>query len=263
MNRVLHALKNNRCVIAVNSELLSRSDISESLKASKVPVVALGEPIDPAKAIDDESIAAAFTANGVLALVEPNFNLESTQEIAKKIKSANPKPQLIVIAKAFNRFALPLSLRLMKIQHIKMRGDQFISALEPEEDAQPIKEKKESKATKAPSSDFVGRSAELEALKSLLATDGRPILIAGPAGIGKRWLCEHALADSELERLPDIHFDASSNTDAFLGKIALVAEKAGNANLKNALRARGKRPNPKQIADLLERTFAFGIGMSR
>ena len=53
MNRVLHALKNNRCVIAVNSELLARPDINASLKASNAPTVALGEPIEPAKAIDD------------------------------------------------------------------------------------------------------------------------------------------------------------------------------------------------------------------
>ena len=73
MNRVLHALKNNRCVIAVNPDLLSRSDIIASLKASKAPTIALGEPVEPANSFDDESVAPAFTANGVFVLVENRY----------------------------------------------------------------------------------------------------------------------------------------------------------------------------------------------
>ena len=200
-------------------------------------------------------IETAFQANGVIALVEPDFSAKSTQTLAAKIKASNPKPQLIVISKAFNRFALPLSLRLMKIQHIKMRGDQFISALEPEEKVEQVKEKAVRKPAVAPSSDFIGRTTEMESLQTHLSTNGRPILIAGPAGIGKRWLCEQVLAKSELKRLPDLHLDSTANTDAFLGRIALIAEKDGNPELKNALRARGKRPSPQRIAELTKQAL--------
>ena len=254
MIRVQNAIKHNRCVLAINPTLLKKEDIQKEIKKRSVPVVSLGSETHAiAKPLNQENLTNAFDANGIIVMVEPDFRSQQLQDLAALVKGANPKPQLCVVAKAFNRFSLPSAIRLMNVRHIKMRGDIFLSAL-PEEEESPIDKKQAKKAKKdssqAPSPAFVGRVAEQKQLKEMIAVDGRPILIHGPTGIGKRWLAEHVLAGTELKRIPDLHLTQHFGLDAFLGRLALVAKSLKNDKLHKAITSKTNRPTPSEMVNL-------------
>ena len=256
MIRVQNAIKHNRCVLAVNPNLLKRDDIQKELKKRSVPVVSLDtETYAQAKPLLQENLTNAFDANGVIVMVEPDFRSQHLQDLATIVKGANPKPQLCVVAKSFNRFSLPSAIRLMNVRHIKMRGDLFLASLPEEEAAAPVESSKGKKSKKdtsqAPSSAFIGRVEEQKQLAEMLSGDGRPIVITGPTGIGKRWLTEQVLAATELKRIPDLHLTQHFGLDAFLGRLALVAKNLKDDRLQKAITNKAKRPTPSEMVNLI------------
>ena len=219
MQRVEAAIRSHRCVLAIGGKLLQSPDVVMELRRRSVPAVALsGEPVHPVQPLNAETIAPALSGEGgIIVLVEPETggDARGLNELAEALKGAANKPRLFVAARAFNPFALPMGLRLLKFEHLKLRARDFLGQLSLEapapaptpaarapaaaSDAQPSKD-----APKAPRPTFIGREAELAALKEHLSTDGGPILVHGPKGVGRRWLVEKAISDSGLERLPDL-----------------------------------------------------------
>jgi len=177
------------------------------------------------------------------------------------LKGATIKPRLFVAARAFNPFALPMGLRLLKFEHLKLRARDFLAQLPMDAPAPAPAAPKAATATataepsapkdapKAPRPTFVGREQELEAMKAHLSSDGGPILVHGPKGVGRRWLVEKAIADSGLERLPDLSFGRGIGADTLLARIASIAEAAENDELGKALQSKN-RPSPQALAEL-------------
>ncbi len=126
----------------------------------------------------------------ILLLIEPDFQTNDSNEITQLISALNPKPQIIAIAKRWNVGALPFALQFTTIEHQKSNGarfiDQLISSIEPSQESS-------SRKAPRPPSMLIGRETELSTLNDYLTTSGRPILLQGVSGIGKRALLETAL----------------------------------------------------------------------
>src|SRR4029078_12186165 len=86
-------------------------------------------------------------------------------------------------------------------------------------------------------------------MKEHLSSDGAPILVHGPKGVGRRWLVEKAIADSGLQRLPDLSFRHGVGADTWPARIASIAEAAESDELGKALQSK-HRPSPQALAEL-------------
>ncbi len=280
MNRVENAISQGRCVLAIGGRALQSPEVQAELRRRDVPSVALGsEAINPAAALSGEALAPVFDREGgVLVLVEPEAAVDGRAlgELEKLVAAARHKPRLVVAAKAFNPFGLPMALRTLKFEQEKARAVDFIASLpasapapapapapaarsgkviEPEAPAKrresPKDEARKAEAARAPRPILVGREEPLEALSALIAADGGPIVVTGPQGSGRRWLIEAALATAGKQRLPDFIFAHGSGIDCLLARFAQTAQAfAGDSRLAEALRA-AARPTPTEIAALV------------
>jgi tetratricopeptide (TPR) repeat protein len=265
MQRVEAAIRSNRCVLAIGGKLVASPDVVMELRRRSVPAVGLsGEPVHPVQPLNAETIAPALSGEGaIIVLVEPETggDARGLADLAEALKGAAVKPRLFVAARAFNPFALPMGLRLLKFEHLKLRARDFLSQLPLDAPAPaPAAPKAPTAAAaaeasvpkdapKAPRPTFVGREQELGEMKTHLSSDGGPILVYGPKGVGRRWLVEKAIADSGLERLPDLTFGRGIGADTLLARIASIAEAAENDELGKALQSK-HRPSPQALAEL-------------
>ena len=262
MNRVETAIKQGRCVLAIGTRALAQPNVQAELRRRHIPVVALGgEAVNPALPVTvDNLFPATSQQGGVLVLVEPEPGSDGRglAEIERAFKSAAHKPRLVIAARAFNPFGLPMALRLAKMDQAKKRAVDFLSSLPvdagavvvqaPSADhvapgagpsvrpkARPAKKKER---RRAPRPVFVGREDELATLTSMLNEDGGPIIVHGAPGVGRRWLVERALATTNLDRIPDLTFARGTGFDTFAGRIAMAAKVAGDDRLHAALTAK-------------------------
>ena len=269
MNRVEAAIREGRCVLAIGQQALSNPEVIGELRRRSVPAVHLGgSPVSPVRALGSDTLSTVLDkADGVLVLVEPDGASDgrALSELGDIIKASTHKPKIFVASRAYNPFTMPMSMRLLKMEGLKFRARDFIAALpvlehsDAPEAAQPTKSKKKSKNElpfKAPKAQFVGREDEVSQLKSWLDTDGGPIVVAGPAGIGKRWLIEHALIDSEAPRWPDLTFGPGVGADTFLGRLADATKAAGVDALHQAITKKKDRPKPTELAALVAETLS-------
>jgi tetratricopeptide (TPR) repeat protein len=268
MNRVETAISDGRCVLAVGGRALSSPEVLAELRRRRLPVVALGgEAVNPAVAVSAAALAPALDhAGGLLVLIEPEAAVDgkALAELERCIKDAKHKPRLVIAAKAFNPFGLPMSMRLLKFDQEKARAVDFLSSLSVQEApapaeaapaevrpaAAPVAPAKPGK-TRAPRPTFVGREEELAALGAMLSEDGGAIVVHGPSGVGRRWLIDKALGATSLKRLPDFTFSRGCGIDAFAARVALVAREAGDTALHDALSAEGPGLTPVELADLI------------
>jgi tetratricopeptide (TPR) repeat protein len=272
MNRVETAIKQGRCVLAIGTRALAQPEVQAELRRRAIPVVALGNnSVSPAVPISVATLYPATHApGGVVVLVEPESSIDGRGmgEVERAFRSCPHKPLLVIAAPTFNPFGLPMTLRLAKLEQEKKRALEFLAAL-PVTDAAaaapsadnvapgegPSVRKKSARAAKprrrAPLPVFVGREEELGSLKEMLNTDGGPIVLHGPPGIGRRWLVERALQETELERIPDVTFARGTGFDYLVGRIALVAKVAGDNRLHEALTAKSGPPTPAEMSDLI------------
>ena len=277
MNRVETAIQQGRCVLAIGTRALAQPEVQAELRRRAIPVVALGgSPVNPAVPVSVDALYPAMSApGGVVVLVEPEASRDGRGlgEIERAFKSGAHKPRLVIAARAFNPFGLPMALRLAKMDQAKKRAVDFLSSLPvsgpvavaPSADnvapgAGPSVRKKAARVKKprrrAPLPVFVGREEELAAFNEMLSTDGGPIVVHGAPGIGRRWLVERALQDSDLERIPDITFARGTGFDTVFGRLALVAKQAGDDRIHAALTAKGGPPTPQALAELIVEVLA-------
>ena len=267
MNRIEAAIREGRCVLAIGKQALSNPDVLAELRHRSVPVVSLGgDPVSPVSALSEENLAAALNQKGgVLVLIEPDGASDgrALNTLGEFIKTAANKPKLFVAARAYNPFMMPMSMRLLKVEGLKYRAKDFVAALPmggqaiADTEAQPKRQKKKKNELpfKAPRALFVGREEEVATLHSWLGEAGGPIVIAGPSGIGKRWLVEHALTNQEITRWPDLTFGPGVGVDTLVGRIADAAKAAGADALHQAVTRKNDRPGPAELATLVAETL--------
>ncbi|MFH1465949.1 MAG: tetratricopeptide repeat protein [Pseudomonadota bacterium] len=282
MNRVEAAISEGRCVLALGSQLLRDPEILMEIRRrpTLAMVVLGGDPMDPTAAISAESVAPCLDhAGGLLVLVEPDPTQDARglNMLAEVVQKGRNKPRICVAARAFNPFTLPMSLRMLKLEQERRRARDFLGLLPappaapapapvaappvavlaqhfaqagvPEGGASAAPEPQDNAAERAPRVGFSGREDELATLASMLG-DGGPIVIHGPAGIGRRWLIERCLEGSPLRRLPDVVLSWSSGADALYARLAQAAQDNGDKRLAKALRKPTERPSPLELAEL-------------
>lgn len=256
MSRVEAAIEKGQCVIAVGGKTAREVEtVAEIRRRSNVNFVALSGAGGALRAIDAEALGPATAAQGgLLVLLEPEQGDDNKglEELAQLIARAPNKPRLVVVARAFNPYGLPMAMRLLKLDHEKLRAKDFLAALPigapPEPEAKI--EAKKANTNAGPQFAFVGREAELTELRALL-TEGGPLALVGPGGVGRRWLLEQALdgLKGELTRAPD--FDIRRGA-AFDTLAARLAELSGDEALKGLFKA-GQSVAP---LELIERILA-------
>ena len=287
MNRVEAAISEGRCVLALGSQLLKDPEILLEIRRrpALTMVVLGGDPVEPAQGISVESVAPCVDhAGGMLVLVEP----DPTQDgrglnlLSDIVQKGRNKPRICVAARAFNPFTLPMSLRMLKLEQERRRARDFLGLLPAApapapapapvvsaSAAAPMAElaqhftqgsaepamapapavPQDNVAERAPRVGFSGREDELATLAAMLG-DGGPIVIHGPAGVGRRWLIERCLEGSPLRRLPDVVLSWSSGIDTLCARLAQAAQDNGDKRLAKALRKPAERPTPIELAEL-------------
>lgn len=261
MNRVEAAIKQGRCVLAVGGSALKTPAVLAELKRrSALPIVALGgQPVGPATAVDAGRLSAALDhPGGVVVLVEPDPAADGRGlgTLESLVRGARHKPWLVIASRSFNPFGLPIGLRLLKCAHEKKRAADFLGVLSVPEGVrdtpatQPTSKTKKDAAIRAPLPKLVGREEELEALGTLLAQEGGPIVVTGPSGVGRSWLVDAALQGSELVRLPDIPLLRGVGADTVLSVLCIAAKAGGDDRLHEALIGK-ERPAPVAMAALV------------
>lgn len=269
MNRVEAAIQQGRCVLALGAKSLKETEIvAEIRRRSSIPAVVLGGPaVEPAQALSAGALAAATSGpGGLVVLVEPDAveDGKGLEQLAGLLKSGGNTPRLVVVARAFNPFMLPMGMRLMKLEQEKQRARDFLGALPvPASAAAPTAEdaapaaaaadpKKKGGAGGGQVFTFVGREKELPELIEALPGGG-PLLLLGAPGVGRRWLLEKALDDLRAAgqaptRLPDLHLQRGLGFDALAARIA---EASGDEALRSLLRSR-EPVAPARILEALE-----------
>ncbi len=261
MNRVEAAIQQGRCVIAVGARALADAEVlGEVRRRPGIPTIVLsGTAPSPVVAPSAQAVSAAVSRDGgVLVLVEPDtLDGPGLEVLANAVAAAPHKPRLVVVARSFNLFALPTALRMLKFDHEKARVKAFLAMLPmdapaPAAVAAPVDDAK--KKAGAPRIQFVGREDELAALRALLEKGG-PVVVHGPAGVGRRWLVEQALSGTSYDRHPDFFVGWGSEADTLYARIAMAGEKAGDGRLAEALKNAAARPVPMALAELAADTF--------
>lgn len=259
MNRVEVAINEGRCVLVFGSRVLADAEIlGELRRRGSIPSVVLGgDAPSPTHKLDAASLAPALTREGGLICLIDADGVDSVGlgALAAAVQGANHKPRLVVVARAFNPFALPAALRTLKFDHEKLKARDFLFTLPVPAApvavaAAPVAEAK--KKGGAPRIAFAGREAELAWLAE--RTTG-PMVVTGAAGVGKRWLVEKALAGSTT-RVRDFVVGWGSEADALYARIAGLAADAGDKRLADAMTRPAERPAPAALAALAVESLA-------
>lgn len=266
MTRAELAVQEGRCLLAFGAKALADSDtLGELRHRASVPAVVLsGAAPSPAGVFSPEAAAHALREGGVIVLVEPDASdAPGLNALAAAVAAAPQKPRLIIVARAFNPFALPTPLRMLKFDQEKKKAKEFLQSLPvpaPVSVAPPSGSKAAAKADEpkkkaggAPRVQFVGREEELATFTDFLVKDGvkgGPIVVAGSHGIGKRWLVEKALSVAGLKRLPDFSVGWGSEADSLFARFALLAAEVGDKRLSDALNNPATRPVPAELVKL-------------
>jgi tetratricopeptide (TPR) repeat protein len=259
MNRVEVAIKEARCVLVFGSRALADAEtLGELRRRSNVPAVVLGgdTPAGIGR-VDDTALAPALAREGgVICLVEADgADSVGLGQLAAAVQSAAHKPRLVVVARAFNPFALPAALRTLKFEHEKSKVRDFLFRLPVP--AAPVAvaataAPEPKKKSGAPRIAFVGREEELAWMAE--RTTG-PVVVVGPPGIGKRWLVERALTGA-TNRAPDFALARGAEADSLYARIAGLGVDAGDKRLAEALQKPDQRPVPAALASLAVEVLA-------
>lgn len=249
------AIREGRVVLVFGARALQDPEVlGELRRRGGIPAAVLtGDGPAPATALTAASVAPALQNGGVLCLIEADSaDSLGLGVLGNLVGAAAQKPKLVIVAKAFNPFALPAPLRMLKFEHEKKKAKEFLFTLPVNESAAPVAvaaapvaDEPKKKASSAPKLTFVGREEELVAVAEW---SNGPIVITGPAGVGKRWFTEKWLAG--VTRLPDFSVDWGSEADSLYARIAAVGVERGDKRLADALQQPEHRPAPQALADL-------------
>lgn len=211
MQRILGALREGRCAIAVGSRAWQDPNfVAGVAERTGLPLMALGGTSE--SGVPDatpEALGAALgSEGGVLVLVEPDPLTDGAalKALNSGIGAWSHKPRLVVVAKQFNPFLFPTPLRTLKYSQVKQRSREFMEALPiPAAEAEAKAPKSSRNASgRAPQLTFLGREVETAALLPMVQAGG-PVVVSGPPGVGRMWLIDRAVSqDESLSRVPDL-----------------------------------------------------------
>ena len=254
MNRVLTALSSNRCVLALSAkacnDLVDTEDFQER---SGHPWAVFGtEEYKGLPALTSKSLSPCIDSpGGLLVLVDPDFSKDASgfKVLEGLIKEAPNKPKILVLARMFNPFQLPMGLRLLKIDQLKSKSKEFLSGLPvlKEGDQSSVEEvktasKKRSTGKRVPQPVFLGRETEKQRLEAALKNGG-PVLLKGASGIGKHWLLEAVAGQSEeWTLLEEVALGSGVGFDSLAARLCEISSN------KKILTAQGKSAlSPKDL----------------
>lgn len=257
MHRIEIAIKENRAFFVLGEDFIT-PEVEEKLKECNIPAFSLSNKTTTyIRECSAENLSDAFAGNGVLVLIDPSFGEENIDTLVDIVQNGQPRPQLFLVAKSYNRFSLPLKMMRWKLNHIKQSIPPFLQALPlPEVTSEPEKKSavKTSSTSKirGPIASFIGRTEEVALLSEKLTNFEKPLFILGPEGIGKTWLIKHCLFEGKWKEASALKLDPDFNTDAFLNILAEIFDNNRDAALKNALSAGKNRPNPEKLIRLIQ-----------
>ena len=194
MNRVQSAIAEERCVIALGTRVQSDPEIMTALDAvAGLPWVSITDDAPgPIVAMSAESLQPALESQGgMVILLDPDVERDSAglKILSEIMRAGSQKPRLFVVSKGFNPFQLPISMRLMKLDQLKVRARDFVTELTPVEEVveeqffaptpSPEKAVPKEKKARAPHLAFHGRDALITTLGEALSQGG-PLLLHGP-----------------------------------------------------------------------------------
>jgi len=183
MTRVLAALSQNRCVLALSTKAskdLAQSELFNDRKNH--PWVVFGPKAEgEIPALNAETLAPCTeNQGGLLVIVDPDFGADAAGygALEAALAGASNKPRLLIVARQFNPFQLPMGLRLLKLEQMKVKSKPFVQGL-PEtsgvaEEKPVVLSNSQSRSTgkRVPQPLFLGRSKELADLGTALAVGG-------------------------------------------------------------------------------------------
>jgi tetratricopeptide (TPR) repeat protein len=255
MSRVEKAIESGKCVVAVGAALLRDPEVMFALRARQgLQPMALSGPAvaHVAQGVTADALGPALAhAGGLVVLVEPEAaDAAGVKALGEILQRSRQKPELLIIARAYNPFAFGQSLAGLRVQHDKNKGKPFLQAL-PEvapaaapvaEDGAPEVKKAKPLAPgeiAAPKFVFAGRDAEgggeVDALAALLGAGG-PIVVHGPSGVGRTQVVEHAIKKAGLQRLPDLWLGWGMGHDTLATRLAYIGKEVGDDRLFDVLK---------------------------
>jgi tetratricopeptide (TPR) repeat protein len=250
MSRVEKAIESGKCVVAVGAALLRDPEVMFALRARQgLQPMALSGPAvaNLTQSVTADALAAAIAQpGGLVVLVEPEAaDAAGVKAIGEILQRSRQKPELMVVARAYNPFVFGASLVGLRVNHEKNKGKPFLQGL-PEvaaPAAAPAEEGAgEAKKAKpvapgeiaAPKFCFVGRDEEVDALAGLLGAGG-PIVVHGPSGVGRMQVVEHAVKKAGLQRLPDVWLGWGMGHDTLASRLAAIGREFGEDALHRTL----------------------------
>jgi hypothetical protein len=253
MSRVEKAIESGKCVVAVGAALLRDPEVMFALRARQgLQPMALSGPAvaHVAQTVTADALGPALSnAGGIVVLVEPeSADAAGVKAIGEILQRSRQKPELVIVARAYNPFAFGSALGGLRVQHEKNKGKPFLQAL-PEVapavapapvDGAPSEKKQKPLAPgeiAAPRFCFVGRDEEVDALAALLGAGG-PIVVHGPTGVGRTQVVEHAVKKAGLQRLPDVWLGWGMGHDTLASRLAAIGKEFGDARLHDVLAGR-------------------------
>lgn len=253
MSRVEKAIESGKCVVAVGAALLRDPEVMFALRARQgLQPMALSGPAvaHVAQTVTADALGPALSnAGGLVVLVEPeSADAAGVKAIGEILQRSRQKPELVIVARAYNPFAFGSALGGLRVQHEKNKGKPFLQAL-PEVapavapapvDGAPSEKKQKPLAPgeiAAPRFCFVGRDEEVDALAALLGAGG-PIVVHGPTGVGRTQVVEHAVKKAGLQRLPDVWLGWGMGHDTLASRLAAIGKEFGDARLHDVLAGR-------------------------
>jgi tetratricopeptide (TPR) repeat protein len=239
---IVNAIAAGRCALAVSESLTKDADVALALKqrGALSPMALAGQVVAPVLDVSPAGVARAVQApKGVLVIVEPGErDAGGLQRLAGLLPK--PGPQVFIVGKKPDKFKMMTLFG--KVEYIAEAGKPFLAALPLPPAEAPVLVEEGAAATKpakkategGPKFVFAGRDEEVEALAAIL-TDGGPVVLSGPSGIGRTAIVDHAVAKAGLTRLPDLTLGRGVGADALLARLAEITRAAGAPALAEVL----------------------------